>query len=142
MKKFLSLLAVSFACILVLGSCEESRIRESKLPEAAQDLIGRYFPGIKVKYAEKEIDDGIRTYNVKLADGTEIEFNEAGEWTEIDCDFATIPDGVLPEKISGYIAANYPQTKAYKAEKKFGGYEITVTGGYKLFFNNNGDFIR
>ncbi len=142
MKKFLSLLAVSFACILVLGSCEESRIRESKLPEAAQDLISRYFPGIKVKYAEKEIDDGIRTYNVKLADGTEIEFNEAGEWTEIDCDFATIPDGVLPEKISGYIAANYPQTKAYKAEKKFGGYEITVTGGYKLFFNNNGDFIR
>ena len=121
MKKFLSLLAVSFACILVLGSCEESRIRESKLPEAAQDLIGRYFSGIKVKYAEKEIDDGIRTYNVKLADGTEIEFNEAGEWTEIDCDFATIPDGVLPEKISGYIAANYPQTKAYKAEKKFGG---------------------
>ena len=94
MKKFLSLLAVSFACILVLGSCEESRIRESKLPEAAQDLISRYFPGIKVKYAEKEIDDGIRTYNVKLADGTEIEFNEAGEWTEIDCDFATIPDGV------------------------------------------------
>ena len=142
MKKFLSLLAVSFACILVLGSCEESRIRESKLPEAAQDLISRYFPGIKVKYAEKEIDDGIRTYNVKLADGTEIEFNEAGEWTEIDCDFATIPDGVLPEKISGYIAANYPLTKAYKAEKKFGGYEITVTGGYKLFFNNNGDFIR
>lgn len=142
MKKTMIYLVSAIAFLFTLAGCEEVKINENRLPDTARTFIKENFPHTSVLSAEKEREDGQKQYNVRLADGTEIEFNEAGEWTEIDCDFATIPDGVLPEKITGYIAANYPQTKAYKAEKKFGGYEITITGGYKLFFNNNGDFIR
>ena len=75
MKKFIVFLAAAISSISILQGCEDTRISEKRLPAQAQEFISQYFPGISVTYAEKERDDRQKEYNVKLADGTEIQFN-------------------------------------------------------------------
>lgn len=142
MKKFIAFIGAMVAGLLVFQSCEEHKINPDKLPEAAQTFISQFFPGTTVTFAEKEKDDGVVKYNVRLSDGTEIDFDKDGVWTSVDCEFSVLPDGILPAPISEYITANYPQTKAYKADKELGGYEVTITGGLELLFNSAGEFIR
>ena len=117
MKKFIAFIGAIVAGLLVFQSCEEHKINPDKLPEAAQTFISQFFPGTTVTFAEKEKDDGVVKYNVRLSDGTEIDFDKDGVWTSVDCEFSVLPDGILPAPISEYITANYPQAKAYKAEK-------------------------
>ena len=133
MKKFIAFIGAMLAGLLVFQSCEEHKISPDKLPEAAKTFI---------TFAEKEKDDGVVKYNVRLSDGTEIDFDKDGVWTSVDCEFSVLPDGILPASISEYITANYPQAKAYKADKELGGYEVTITGGLELLFNSAGEFIR
>lgn len=142
MKKLLLFLAAMITSAAMLQGCEETRIKENRLPEEAQTFIHQYFPGVNITFAEREKDDGYKHYNVKLADGTEIEFDASGNWTSIDCEFANLPAGVLPETITTYIENNYPGSKAYKADKEFGGYEVGITGGLELIFNTAGEFVR
>lgn len=142
MKKFIAFIGAMVAGLLVFQSCEEHKISPDKLPEAAQTFISQFFPGTTVTFAEKEKDDGVVKYNVRLSDGTEIDFDKDGVWTSVDCEFSVLPDGILPAPISEYITANYPQAKAYKVDKELGGYEVTITGGLELLFNSAGEFIR
>lgn len=143
MKKYIMILAAAIAGIAVLSGCEEVKIKESKLPDAAQTFIRQYFPDKEVVFAEKERDNGTTQYNVRLGDGTEIDFDADGNWTGVDCEYSLLPDGILPAAIGEYIAANYPDAKAYKVEKEYGNYEVGITtGGLALVFNADGQFIR
>lgn len=142
MKKTFVLLGVLFAAFVLLQGCDERKISVKRLPEPARTFIGKYFTGIDIVSAEKEKDDGKVTYNVRLLEGTELEFDKAGFWTDVDCGFSVLPDGILPEAIAQYVTSSYPQEKAYKVERKPGGYEVTISGGAELMFNAAGEFIR
>ena len=106
MKKFIAFIGAMVAGLLVFQSCEEHKISPDKLPEAAKTFISQFFPGTTVTFAEKEKDDGVVKYNVRLSDGTEIDFDKSGAWTSVDCEFSVLPDGILPAPISEYITAN------------------------------------
>ena len=93
-------------------------------------------------HTERDRDDGQKEYTVWLSDGTEIEFDENGSWTSIDCNTTVLPDGILPQKATDYIAQNYPQEKAYKVEKIRGGYEVGITNGLELIFDSDWNFSR
>lgn len=142
MKRTFVLLGVLFAAFVLLQACDERKISVKRLPESARTFIGKYFAGNTVVSAEKEKDDGKVTYNVLLSEGTEIEFDKAGFWTDVDCGFSVLPDGILPDGIAEYVDSSYPQETAYKVERKAGGYEVTLTGGSELMFNAAGEFIR
>ncbi|MBO8448041.1 MAG: PepSY-like domain-containing protein [Bacteroidetes bacterium] len=142
MKKLALFFAALFAGITLFQGCEETKIKFEKLPGAAQTFITQYFPGIDVVFAEKERDNGTRHYNVRLADGTELDFDADGNWTSVDCEYSILPSGILSSGIETYIATNYPDAKAYKVEKEFGGFEVWITGGRALVFNANGEYVR
>lgn len=142
MKRYSVFLGVLFAALMLLQGCDERKISVKRLPEPARTFIGKYFTGMTVVSAEKEKDDGKVSYSVRLSEGTEIEFDKSGLWTDVDCGFTVLPDGILPDSVSAYIEASYPQETAYKAERKAGGYEVTLTGGTELLFNTAGEFIR
>ena len=89
----------------------------------------------------RDKDDGTTEYEAWLSDGAELEFDEQGEWTSVDCKFSALPDGILPESIATDITARYPDTVPYKVEKQPGGYEIDIPG-WELYYNNQGTFIR
>lgn len=142
MKRYHVFLCVIFAAFVLLQGCDERKISVKRLPEPARTFIGKYFAGNTVVSAEKEKDDGKVSYSVRLSEGTEIEFDKAGSWTDIDCGFSVLPEGILPEAVKVYMEASYPQEAAYKVEKKAGGYEVAMTGGAELLFSTAGDFVR
>ena len=90
---------------------------------------------------EKEKDNGFWEYEVWLSDGSQVEFNEKGEWTSVECKYSEMPVGIIPTVIAEDIAKRYPDLKPYKIEKEVGGYEIDIPG-YDLYYSYNGMFIR
>lgn len=141
---------VTTLCAFIMGmvflsSCDkddEKDIKFSELPQTAQNFILQYFPSGEATYIKREKDDGQEKYDVLLKNGTELEFDVNGNWTEVDCKYSRLPEGILPDRIATHIAENYPQNAPYKVEKKYGGYEVTVAGSLELIYTEDGTFVR
>ena len=143
MKRKIFLLLGLLAGLLSLPGCnDEKEIDYDKLPAAARTFIEQYFPQQQVTYAEREREEGGKEYKAVLNNGTELQFDQSGNWQSIECPFSTLPQGILPEAIAAHIAENYPQVSIYKIEKELGGYEVGVTGGLELLYASDGTFIR
>lgn len=129
MRKFLwgMLIALMMAG---MQSCENNtnfgNISPNKLPNAAKSFIEQYFADQTIVAAEKEMDDGQVVYEVTLSDGTELDFDENGEWTDVDCQNRQVPDGIVPEKIRSYVATNYPDNFIVEIEHKYNRYRIEL----------------
>lgn len=133
------------AGLLLLAGCErddEQRIPYEKLPAAARTFIETYFPAESCLYAERERDDGRREYEARLNNGTEIKFDDAGEWLEVDCKFSLLPAGIAPQVIVEDVAARYPGAGIYKIDREPWGYEVKISGGLDLIYAADGTFIR
>ena len=74
-------------------------------------------------------------YDVKLVNGTKIEFNNAGKWTSVDCKTRQVPDGLVMKSIRNYVAKNGNGAFIVKVEKKLKGYEIELSDGVEMKFN-------
>lgn len=140
MKKIITLLVVFFATVAV-ARADKYTIKRDALPEAAQEMLTTYFPKAKVSLIKVDRHLLKKTdYDVKLVNGTKIEFNNAGKWTSVDCKTRELPDGLLLRPIRNYINKNYPGVKAVKVEKKASGYEVELSDGIELKFNLLGTF--
>lgn len=142
MKKLLLVL------VMVLGVSASSfaifdkyTINREQLPERAQEMLDTYFPKAKVgmikidKHLLKKTD-----YDVKLVNGTKIEFSNAGKWTSVDCGSKAVPDGIVPKTISRYITKNFSTVKVVSIKKTASAYEVGLSDGVMLKFNLLGQF--
>ena len=85
MKRFLSLtLALLVLTTLSLRAGSDRVIQTKQLPKAAQLFLAKHFAGRTVSLAKEDRDFSGTTYDVLLADGTEIEFSSRGEWKDVD----------------------------------------------------------
>ena len=116
-------------------------ITVEQLPDTSSTFVEQFFPGIEVVYAEKDEDDGIITYELTLADGTEIEVDANGNWIEIECFRCALPDGIVPQPIVDYVAQNYPNGVIVTIERDDNGYEIELRDGTELKFDNDLNFV-
>ena len=134
-----------FAMLLVLFtvscSSEDKEFDNAALPMSAQQFVKQYFVGATCSRVEKEKDDGFWKYEVWLSDGSQVEFDEKGEWKSVECKYSVLPKGIIPSVIAEDIAKRHPDLKPYKIEKEVGGYEIDIPG-YDLYYSYNGMFIR
>lgn len=72
----------------------------------------------KVEYIKIEKDLFLSTsYDVKMSDGIELEFNSKGEWIEIDCKNKAVPAIFIPNTIVKYMQKNYGGHKIIKIER-------------------------
>lgn len=85
---------------------------------SAQQFVKQYFAGASYSRVEKEKDDGFWEYEVWLSDGSQVEFDEKGEWKSVDCKYSVLPIGIIPFVIAEDIAKKYPDLKPYKIEKR------------------------
>ena len=136
----LSTLLVIFLSFSAFG--QERTITINELPSTAQTIISKNFPNQAASYVEE--DKGIMNtdYKVLLTGGTEIEFDGKGNWEEIDGNKKAIPNTVLPQKITSYVASNYKGQGVEKIEKESWGYQIELLSGLEIEFDNNGKFLR
>lgn len=93
MKKFwIALLGAGLFATAVFADGDEVPVRMHELPDAARTLVDKYFRDIEVTSAMME--KGMApSYEVKLADGTKIDFDARGEWTDVERPNGVVPDG-------------------------------------------------
>ncbi|WP_289860338.1 PepSY-like domain-containing protein, partial [uncultured Muribaculum sp.] len=94
-KLIMAILLIMATATAAHAAFDKYTIDRSNLPQAAQDMLQEYFPKAKVsmikidKHLLKKTD-----YDVKLVNGTKIEFNNAGKWTSVDCKTREVPQGL------------------------------------------------
>jgi len=128
-------LAQSVTCM-----ADDKVIPVEQLPAAAKSFIAKHFPKEKIAYAEK--DGSFRaTYEAKLSDGTEVEFDKKGNWDKVDCKHKAVPAGLIPAAIAKYVKNSYPDAVIVKIDKERYGYEIELSNDLDLRFNKSGKLI-
>lgn len=140
MKKMmmaLMLMMASTAC-----TAQDKVITESELPAAAQQLMKEQFGGKQVAIVQKD-RDGLRvSYDVVYSDGTKLEFDSKGEWTEIDSKPQTVPAALVPKKIADYVDKTYPGVRITQIERDKRGYETELSNGLDVRFNKRFKVVK
>ena len=135
MKKLVLTLSVFFAAIGVACADVDRPIEVDKLPDAAQKFLKQYFPNASVSLAKVDVELAYKEYDVLLTDGTRIDFNNSGEWIDVDCKYAAIPEGIVPQQIVDYVAKNYPNVNILRIERDRHTYEVSLSNRLKLTFD-------
>ena len=116
---------------------DDKPIDYSELPAKAKSFINKNFAKEKVSHITLDKDIMHNEYKVIFASGTKLEFNGDGEWREIDCRYSAVPHNLVPEKIAEHIKTHYPNSKITELKRKHSGWEVKITGGHELKFNND-----
>ena len=140
-KLLLTLMLAIISSTTAFAFVDSYTIKREQLPEEAQQMLEKYFP--KAKIGMIKIDRHLlktTDYDVRLVNGTTIEFNNSGKWTSVDCKSREVPEGLVTKTIRNYIQKNYADVKIVKVKKKSSGYEIGLSDGVDLKFNLLGQF--
>ena len=142
MKHYAMMLAALVAGVLLFTECASMRIPYRRLPTKAKAFIETYFPTESCVYAERDRDDGRREYEVKLSNGTDIDFHASGDWKKVDCEYSFLPAGIVSQAIVDDLAERFPGARISKAERERGGFNLTLDRGAKMIYAADGRFIR
>jgi hypothetical protein len=142
----LSLIAILAVSGLSL-SADEHRLDPSALPKAAKTFIANYYPGTKIKKCE--IDETTQAYEIKLTDGTEIEFNTLGACVDISAPgkkviSSNLAKALLPESASKTLAEKNLLHCVKEIEYSGQGYKVEVRHKSidDIYFNTIGQLGR
>ena len=130
-----ALVGVIFSGICLAGG---RYIPAEKLPAAVKTFVNEHFASQSIIFAEKEAGK----YEVKLNNGTDLDFDNKGNWTKVDCENSMLPDALLPLFARQYIEMNFSGAYATKIEKKYFGYEVEISNGLELRFNHQGELLK
>lgn len=124
---------------------DEQLINYQQLPTAAQALLKTHFSTAEVVLIKQENDEEGTEYKVYLNDGFKIEFNQQGDWKEIETkQNKAIPVALLPTPLTTYIQANYSVYKLVGIEKNRV-FEVELVNGkqeLELIFDLAGNFLK
>ena len=134
MKRMMFIVACVFSLVVAKADNYQPITRE-QLPQKAQTFLSTNFPNAKISLSRKEIDITELSYDVIFADGSKVEFDRKGNWTEVDCLSHPLPAGILPEAIEQVIKTQYPAAKATKIERDYREYNVKLSNRVELTFN-------
>lgn len=127
------LYAVSYA--------QEVPVMRAELPSEARQFLSDHFKS-PFHHAIKDMERNNISYEVVLNDNTEIEFDSAGKWKEVDGKGKAVPYSFIQKLITDYIKAEYPNEIITKIEVDPDQYEVELGNGLDLRFNALGNFVK
>lgn len=134
MKKLGMIMA--FVAIMCFG-ISSTMAQNTNTNPAIINFVQQYFPQATVQMVMPDDDD----IDVVLSDYTKLEFRLNHEWKKVDCEhsttFTSVPATLIPEQITAYVNANFPNAIIKKLEKKYMGWEIELNNGLEVKFNKN-----
>ncbi len=130
MKKLLVFLSL----LVPIAACAEKPITVEQLPETARTFITKHFANVKVSLVTVDKDLFSTDYEVVLADGSRVEFDKKGKWTDVDCGRNRLPDGILPPVIMQQITERYPDRFAREVNRDGREWEVSLNNGLELKF--------
>lgn len=141
MKRFLIVLT----CVLgtmSLAKADDRPVTVDQLPQAARTFLNVNFPDDKISFATKD-DDLIRPdYQVVLANGVMVKFNNAGDLEEIESRGKEIPDGIIPIQIVEMVKGHYPDVMITGYEVGRRTYEVKLSNRIELKLDRNFNVIE
>ena len=127
------------ACVFSLATNAKADnyqpINRNQLPEKAQTFLSEYFPNTKISLVRREIDLTELSYDVIFTNGSKVEFNFRGYWTEVDCINQALPTGIVPASIEKTAKEQFPKAQITKIEVDRHGYEVKLNNQRELTFN-------
>ena len=131
----LALVALVSLVSLGLYAANDRVIQSKQLPKAAQLFLAKHFAGRAVSLAKEDRDFSGTTYDVRLADGTELEFTSAGEWKEVDGNHTALPLTFIPAQLVQTIQSQHAGDAIVHIERKRRGYQVELASGLELLFD-------
>ena len=116
-------------------------IPAEQLPAAAKTFIQKTFPGQTVSYAKIDFD-GRKKYEVRLSNGTEVEFDKNGNWDKVDCNYSAVPASLVPTNIANYVKTHFAGAKVVKIDKERYGFDVELSNELELKFNKQGQLMN
>ncbi len=146
MKRTLSafIATLMITCISLTAFAEKKYTHDSSvLPPAATVMLKKNFKSeVSLVKTEKTLGR-VSEYEVILRDGTEITFDAAGNWKEIETSYKSkVPDGIVLQTIRDYIKAHQNKSAVVGIERDRKGYDVTLANGVEMEFDLNGNFVR
>lgn len=126
------------AFIMALSAyADDKPVSYDRIPESARTFISTNFPSDNVSYVTVD-DDLIRPdYTVVLESGIHLEFTADGALDKIEAGRAGIPVSVIPVQITEYVERHYPGASCRTYDVGRRGYEVELSNGMELKFNND-----
>lgn len=135
---------LTLATILLLGisSCAQNGMTKlEQLPATAQEFVKTYFQDYKVQYVFSDREFADIDYKVRFEDGTEIEFNAKGDWTNVSSKQKCIPTGFILTEITNYVEAYHNDMCITDIEREFNRITIELNDTLEIEFNSKGKLI-
>ena len=115
---------------------------DSPLPVAAKQTLSNNFKSkvnfVKIDYnAFGKIDD----YEVVLRNGTEVEFDSAGNLKAVDAGSNGVPSSLILPSITSYVKKNCGNKKIVELDIEKNYYEVKLADGGELKFDRTGKFL-
>jgi len=122
MKKLVFLLVCLFTLQTVARADDDKPIQVTQMPQQAQQFIKQHFADSKVALAKMESDFFYKSYEVIFTNGDKVEFDNKGNWEEVNCKYSAVP-------------TNYPDAKILKIERDKKDYEVKLSNRTELKFD-------
>ncbi len=136
---------ITFAAVLLglaIAANAQKRIETTDLPKDAQQFLKEHFSHTSIDIAKKDAEHGEKGYEVKLKDGTEVEFWKDGSYREVDGGDKPIPTAFIPASIKDYVAKNYPNEKITHIDYGHKDLDVDLTNDIDLEFTKDGKFLK
>jgi hypothetical protein len=126
----------------VISAKAQKKIETTELPKPAQEFLQKYFSNTTVDIAKKDAEHGEKGYEVKLKDGTEVEFWKDGSYREVDGGDKPIPIGFIPASVKDYVSKNYPNEKITHIDYGHKDLDVDLTNKIDLEFTKEGKILK
>ena len=116
------------------------KITPSKLPKNAKRFISTNFSKAKIVYIDKIKDE----YEIKLSNGTYINFDKNGEWNYISSDDNLIRENILPKNIAGRVKnvmKKYKNAYIFEINKRINFYRVRLSNSLDLCISHKGNIL-
>lgn len=135
MKKLVFLLVCLFTLQTVARADDDKPIQVTQMPQPAQQFIKQHFADSKIALAKMESDFFYKSYEVIFTNGDKVEFDNKGNWEEVNCKYSSVPTAIIPAAIQKYVTTNYPDAKILKIERDKKDYEVKLSNRTELKFD-------
>ncbi|MEN5084958.1 PepSY-like domain-containing protein [Sphingobacterium faecium] len=148
MKKLILTCTALLAFAIIVVSCDKDddhQVPATSLPASASTFLNTFFKDVTIRKAEKQTPTVTNktAYSVELANGIEVDFDQEGNWKEVESDNDTaIPTGFISSTIVSYVDTNYRTAQISAIDKVPAGFEVELTNDVDLLFDPSGQFVK
>ena len=127
---------ICLMAIVCISKADDKPIKFERMPAAAQKFVKTNFAESKVVFVTKDDDFVAPDYEVVLDNGTVLQFSSSGVLEKIEAFKEGVPVSLIPKKIQEYVSNNYQGVFYREYEIDRGKYEVKLSNGLELTFNN------